>query len=1214
MATPALLRSSEPALCPSFAEVCSFLERYGAVLDLPEMTFPQMEGYLREKSSVPKPLIELHVKLLRKLCKSVTIERWEKYLAKMCQELNSAWAWELEQNGYQDMSMECKSSILKYLCECQFDDNFKFKAVINEEEPDKMRLQPIGRDKQGLMYWLQLDQEQNIRLYTEEQDDLDGSTWRCIVRTRNDLAEALELLKAQVFPNLNQDQEQKMAESGSSSPADREADAQLGEISKALPDDGKVKKEEKLLKQEENKEQTANIKQEAKEEKSSDGAPLFDNHVSTITSVIKSECRDSSVVTTVAPKQEEEAGRAVVRSSQQAKIPLKKRELKLAESYHGNHLTNNNSSSIIVCNPSVIQTKDVSLTLPRGQTASQQLLDLMNGRASVVLHHIGVIRGPTTSEENGCRAAEDEKNVQGCISRTPELGRQSVLVRNEPVPTETPHQGPKTSNDKEPDESVQRGEDADSGTRELHTDKERSKDEQKKHSNALEKVQAAPKKGQEQQLDKGEKGVNGELPEKGEIEVDDKPRPKEKASSELQKEGIRLKIKIPPHRRNKMKAKEQQQKEAPEGGRSLRRSARICRPSSKASDSPKKKKGQQKQTKEEEKEDDEEEGDEDNEKEGVTAKKDAKGTAAVQTRKRRGKRRHGCPRWSNVRAKRRKLNEDDDETGGKAREEASDGGNRSDDSCQSEEIPKEDACTHCGLPNHPELILLCDSCDSGYHTACLRPPLMLIPDGEWFCPPCQHKLLCERLEEQLLNLDSALKKRERAERRRERLVYVGISVENIIPGDEGDEEDEKTTKKKDAKKSKNLGRRSTRTRKHISYRFDDFDDAIDEAIEEDVGDVTTAVECRDIVGAPLPEHGAAGRRRPVKAAARNRKRRRLNDLESDSTAVESEDDFTLSNSSEDEEFGASGSNDDEEDDDEGGSWDGASRPKRTARAALKHKTGRTKHKVGRPPGRPRRRRRSSDEDDEDGSDEDSDQYSDMSDKKRGGLRRGQRQQVNYREASESSDNSRTSGKKKEVKPCGRPRKERLSSDYSDLSPSSRDSEEEEEDQGDQRKRKREKRRRRDEEEEEDERAGGKRHRRQPSEKDEDERRRVRKSEGEEDDPTKMGRGKRREMLSQRRRKRLAQMLKKRRPSTDESQESESSSEEDRPLRKRLNRIDSDEDEQEESEETKDESDARDESDTGEVGRDKLNGPTRTEDEEGEAKSDSLNSAHNSPRS
>lgn len=67
---------------------------------------------------------------------------------------------------------------------------------------------------------------------------------------------------------------------------------------------------------------------------------------------------------------------------------------------------------------------------------------------------------------------------------------------------------------------------------------------------------------------------------------------------------------------------------------------------------------------------------------------------------------------------------------------------------------------------------------------------------------------------------------------------MGISVENIIPvsnrhtlrqsvtradgrrlSQQGDEdEEEKSAKKKDSKKSKNLGRRSTRTRKHISYR------------------------------------------------------------------------------------------------------------------------------------------------------------------------------------------------------------------------------------------------------------------------------------------------------------------------------------------------------------------------------------------------------------
>lgn len=73
-------------------------------------------------------------------------------------------------------------SCFQYLCECQFDDNLKFKNIINEEDADAMRLQPIGRDKDGLMYWYQLDQEHNVRMYIEEQDDQDGSTWKCIVR------------------------------------------------------------------------------------------------------------------------------------------------------------------------------------------------------------------------------------------------------------------------------------------------------------------------------------------------------------------------------------------------------------------------------------------------------------------------------------------------------------------------------------------------------------------------------------------------------------------------------------------------------------------------------------------------------------------------------------------------------------------------------------------------------------------------------------------------------------------------------------------------------------------------------------------------------------------------------------------------------------------------------------------------------------------------
>lgn len=40
-----------PDVSPGFAVVCSFLERYGSVLDLPELSFPQLERFLQETSA-----------------------------------------------------------------------------------------------------------------------------------------------------------------------------------------------------------------------------------------------------------------------------------------------------------------------------------------------------------------------------------------------------------------------------------------------------------------------------------------------------------------------------------------------------------------------------------------------------------------------------------------------------------------------------------------------------------------------------------------------------------------------------------------------------------------------------------------------------------------------------------------------------------------------------------------------------------------------------------------------------------------------------------------------------------------------------------------------------------------------------------------------------------------------------------------------------------
>lgn len=56
------------------------------------------------------------------------------------------------------------------------------------------------------------------------------------------------------------------------------------------------------------------------------------------------------------------------------------------------------------------------------------------------------------------------------------------------------------------------------------------------------------------------------------------------------------------------------------------------------------------------------------------------------------------------------------------------------------EIPRapwdDGVCKVCGVDKDDDNVLLCDSCDSEYHTYCLDPPLARIPEGNWYCPSC----------------------------------------------------------------------------------------------------------------------------------------------------------------------------------------------------------------------------------------------------------------------------------------------------------------------------------------------------------------------------------------------------------------------------------------------------------------------------------------------
>lgn len=42
-------------------------------------------------------------------------------------------------------------------------------------------------------------------------------------------------------------------------------------------------------------------------------------------------------------------------------------------------------------------------------------------------------------------------------------------------------------------------------------------------------------------------------------------------------------------------------------------------------------------------------------------------------------------------------------------------------------------------------MMLCDGCEGAFHTGCLQPPLPRVPDGRWFCPPCETEVLQARM-------------------------------------------------------------------------------------------------------------------------------------------------------------------------------------------------------------------------------------------------------------------------------------------------------------------------------------------------------------------------------------------------------------------------------------------------------------------------------------
>ncbi|XP_025190773.1 remodeling and spacing factor 1 [Melanaphis sacchari] len=197
---------------PNFAVIFAFCERFGDSCGITIPTFQELQEMLEKTTEVPDVLVDLHIKLLRRVKKSVHADKWERAVLKFCQEYSIPEFWELENYGYKGISVKLKLRILKTLFEAQFDNNVKFKSEINKLESSTLHSQPLGWDRSGVAYWVQFDRACNLRVYKE---DIDEDTWEIVAKDRSTLVNLINELSGAKDNTLDDVEDSNSIETGS---------------------------------------------------------------------------------------------------------------------------------------------------------------------------------------------------------------------------------------------------------------------------------------------------------------------------------------------------------------------------------------------------------------------------------------------------------------------------------------------------------------------------------------------------------------------------------------------------------------------------------------------------------------------------------------------------------------------------------------------------------------------------------------------------------------------------------------------------------------------------------------------------------------------------------------------------------------------------------------------------------------------------------------
>ena len=888
---------------PNFAVICSFATQFGPLVGIEFPDMGELQAMLEPDAPEFKPAwILFIVRLLRKLKKSVNMEKWERACAKFANSYSQTDAWEFERFGFKKAKTAVKVRLVKELLEAQFEAIPKLKNDVNGKPGKELRMEPLGRDKMGNSYWYHSDEEANLRVYKEDPDE---ETWELVARNKEQLSALIEQLKngpTFVRPDPERKPDEVSVKNGSLGA--EEEDSMQG-FENVLRDTGPV--------------------------------PPLSTEASAVPSVANSDNEDD--VDNNGAKEQKDVGKDVEGhkvSEGKSEEEINKAGLKEEQKDVDEHKAAEGEEDVAVADEKK-EIEESSETAKEGQVVKSE--------------HKEAVKSIDDDEVNDNDERNEESKTEPIKSEFKEGNTDSKRV-DEETPTPKTRIEPKLSGEikSESEEKPAKvnsfqsiasliGDDSRKRSAAATNDQE---SEEKKVKLSEEKPPPPPPdeaveeplmiirgRGNGAENDAGNSAVKSSRNSNGvdkesesesdEDEDDDEDEESGKRSKngggkgKKKSEDEMLALRMTPRRTSgriaalRIKETERRQREEEEAlelykekqkrkdEREKKRMAKYRKLGLDYEKEMAKKRKKKRKRRDEESEEDDYEGDqkqrrrrrkkkkhkrgEENLKEFArfssgSSDEDDEGLEAEEFDDHFGADHHHDDDLFNKSDHEFSCESDvpDDEaqpikharTGKRRKRKAKKVESESEEEEEEEEDNEEFACKKCGKGDQPEWILLCDKCDAGYHASCLRPTLMVIPEGDWFCPDCQHAQLLDKLTANLAEYEALYKRKESDLKRKERLAFVSLSLSNIIPTaerksaaakkvrssgkksssynseseseDEDDESDsdESSSESSDSDSEDDVPLAQTRRRatKNVSYNMREYDDMIRSAISD----------------------------------------------------------------------------------------------------------------------------------------------------------------------------------------------------------------------------------------------------------------------------------------------------------------------------------------------------------------------------------------------